>query len=376
MIVGFGPRTASTMQNSLAPNACVSSAAARISSASRNGVALTGVSNLADCEQKWQSSGQPPVLADKMPSTSTSGPHQARRTSWASAASEGTALSGRAASAASSSSVSWRRSSRRASPAAASRARGVSITVIARNGSREGNRSLLGRFRCDAGGVRADRLVAILLMLQAARPGHRGRGGGRARGVRAHGAPRPRGAGHGRGARSTRRRAATAGGSSAGGGRTDLSGLNAAEARALFLVAGPSSSATPEVKAALRKLVRALPEPFRARRRGGVDGDGRRPGRLGPAAAPRPPPPHLDAVQQAVIEGEQLALGYVAPRPASRAARRAPARPRSQGAVLVPRRRHRGRAAHLPGRPHHVGRADRRARRAARRASTWPRRGS
>src|SRR3954451_3355003 len=49
----------------------------------------------------------------------------------------------------------------------------------------------------------------------------------------------------------------------AGGGRTDLSGLTAAEARALFLVAGPSSAATPEVKAALRKLVRALPEPLR-----------------------------------------------------------------------------------------------------------------
>src|SRR5882757_3275659 len=48
-----------------------------------------------------------------------------------------------------------------------------------------------------------------------------------------------------------------------GGARTDLSGLNAAQARALFLVAGPSSTATPDVKAALRKLVRALPEPFR-----------------------------------------------------------------------------------------------------------------
>ena len=32
----------------------------------------------------------------------------------------------------------------------------------------------------------------------------------------------------------------------AGRGRTDLSGLTASEARALFLVAGPSSSATPE----------------------------------------------------------------------------------------------------------------------------------
>src|SRR5829696_731140 len=49
-----------------------------------------------------------------------------------------------------------------------------------------------------------------------------------------------------------------------GGARTDLSGLTAAEARTLFMVAGPSAAATPQVKAALRKLVRALPEPFRA----------------------------------------------------------------------------------------------------------------
>jgi len=48
-----------------------------------------------------------------------------------------------------------------------------------------------------------------------------------------------------------------------GGARTDLSGLTADEARALLLVAGPSA-ATPPVKAALRKLIRALPEPFRA----------------------------------------------------------------------------------------------------------------
>src|SRR3954469_13090273 len=53
----------------------------------------------------------------------------------------------------------------------------------------------------------------------------------------------------------------------AGGGKTDLSGLTPAGGRALFLVAGPSSAtstATPQVKAALRKLVRALPEPLRS----------------------------------------------------------------------------------------------------------------
>ena len=49
-----------------------------------------------------------------------------------------------------------------------------------------------------------------------------------------------------------------------GGARTDLTGLTAAEARTLFLVAGPSSAVTPEAKAALRKLIQALPETFRA----------------------------------------------------------------------------------------------------------------
>jgi predicted DNA-binding transcriptional regulator YafY len=49
-----------------------------------------------------------------------------------------------------------------------------------------------------------------------------------------------------------------------GGARTDLSGLTAPEARALFLLAGPAVAAAPEAKSALRKLVRALPDPFRA----------------------------------------------------------------------------------------------------------------
>src|SRR5580704_2914080 len=51
----------------------------------------------------------------------------------------------------------------------------------------------------------------------------------------------------------------------AGGGRTDLSGLTAGEARALFLLTGPASvAASPQLKGALRKLVRALPEPLRS----------------------------------------------------------------------------------------------------------------
>ncbi|MEU4560972.1 WYL domain-containing protein [Actinoplanes sp. NPDC023936] len=48
-----------------------------------------------------------------------------------------------------------------------------------------------------------------------------------------------------------------------GGARTDLSGLSAPEARALFLLAGPAADSSDELKAALRKLLRALPETYR-----------------------------------------------------------------------------------------------------------------
>ena len=98
-----------------------------------------------------------------------------------------------------------------------------------------------------------------------------------------------------------------------GGGKTDLSGLTSAEARALFLVAGPSSSATPEVRAALRKLVRALPEPFREGAEAASNAvvvDPNHWSGFGPPA--RPTPVHLDALQSAVIDGVQVELGYVA----------------------------------------------------------------
>jgi predicted DNA-binding transcriptional regulator YafY len=98
-----------------------------------------------------------------------------------------------------------------------------------------------------------------------------------------------------------------------GGGRTDLSGLTAGEARALFLVAGPSpATATPQVKAALRKLVRALPEPLRAGAEAASAAVVVDPGEWDDRARPRPAPPFLDAVQRAVVEGEQVTLGYVA----------------------------------------------------------------
>lgn len=96
----------------------------------------------------------------------------------------------------------------------------------------------------------------------------------------------------------------------AGGGSTDLSGLTATEAKALFLLAGPLA-ATPEVKAALRKLMRALPVPLRERAEAAsarviVD-----PAGWDRPTGSRPQPPHLDTVQHAVVEGQQLRIAYV-----------------------------------------------------------------
>ncbi|HEY0520265.1 MAG TPA: YafY family protein [Ilumatobacteraceae bacterium] len=96
-----------------------------------------------------------------------------------------------------------------------------------------------------------------------------------------------------------------------GDGRTDLSGLTSAEAQALFLLAGPRAT-TPELRAALRKLVRALPEPFRARAEAASaavvhDSTG-----WSDNGGERAEPVHLDAVQGAVIAGRQIVLGYVA----------------------------------------------------------------
>ena len=93
-----------------------------------------------------------------------------------------------------------------------------------------------------------------------------------------------------------------------GGARTDLSGLTAAEARALFLLAGPSAALTPEAKTALRKLVQALPETFRSAAEAAAAAIV-----LDPAGwGDRPPadPPHLEALQQAVVDGLQVRIGY------------------------------------------------------------------
>ena len=103
-----------------------------------------------------------------------------------------------------------------------------------------------------------------------------------------------------------------------GGARTDLSGLTAPEARALFLVAGPASAATPQVKAALRKLLRALPETFRDDAQAASSAVIVDHAAWGRPSGTRSAPEHLEAVQQAIIEGEQIELGYhPRPRPAT-----------------------------------------------------------
>ncbi|WP_083365353.1 helix-turn-helix transcriptional regulator [Microterricola viridarii] len=99
-----------------------------------------------------------------------------------------------------------------------------------------------------------------------------------------------------------------------GGGRTDLSGLTASEARALFLVAGPAAAAeaaAPELKASLRKLVRALPETFRTQAESAASSMIVDSQPWGATGAAKPPPPFIDVLQDAVIRGVQAQLSYV-----------------------------------------------------------------
>lgn len=92
-----------------------------------------------------------------------------------------------------------------------------------------------------------------------------------------------------------------------GGAKTDLSGLTAAEARMLFLVAGPSG-ATPEVKAALRKLVQALPATFRPGAEAAANAVVLDPTNWDQRHIPSPEA--LEDLQMAVVDGVQVHLGY------------------------------------------------------------------
>jgi predicted DNA-binding transcriptional regulator YafY len=93
-----------------------------------------------------------------------------------------------------------------------------------------------------------------------------------------------------------------------GGARTDLSGLSAPEAQALFLLAGPAAAVSAEAKAALRKLVRALPQTFRADAEAAAKATMIDPARWGERARSRPE--MVDRLQAAVIRQRKVRLTY------------------------------------------------------------------
>lgn len=92
-----------------------------------------------------------------------------------------------------------------------------------------------------------------------------------------------------------------------GGARTDLSGLSEGEARALFLLLGPTA-AGPEAKAALRKLVRALPQTFRADAEAAATATMLDPAPWGDRARDRPA--LVDVLQTAVVRRRKVRMTY------------------------------------------------------------------
>ncbi len=100
-----------------------------------------------------------------------------------------------------------------------------------------------------------------------------------------------------------------------GGARTDLSGLSAPEAQALFLLVGPATAASAtsgEAKAALRKLVRALPQTFRAEAEAAAGATMIDPTRWGERERPRPP--RVVELQAAVVRRRKVRLSYLSAR--------------------------------------------------------------
>lgn len=99
-----------------------------------------------------------------------------------------------------------------------------------------------------------------------------------------------------------------------GGARTDLSGLTAPEAQALFTLLGSASSSSqtapsPEIAAAVRKLLRALPGPFRDDAAAAAAAIHRDSVGWGELTAPRPET--VETVQRAIVARVRVRLDYV-----------------------------------------------------------------
>jgi predicted DNA-binding transcriptional regulator YafY len=90
-----------------------------------------------------------------------------------------------------------------------------------------------------------------------------------------------------------------------GGARTDLTGLTGDEARALFLTAAPAS---PAARSALRKLVQALPGTFRADAEAAAEAIVVDPARWGDAARERPEV--VEFLGGCVVGRERVRLTY------------------------------------------------------------------
>ncbi|MCS5732824.1 helix-turn-helix transcriptional regulator [Herbiconiux daphne] len=93
-----------------------------------------------------------------------------------------------------------------------------------------------------------------------------------------------------------------------GGARTDLSGLSSPEAQSLFLLLGPAAAIDPAAKAALRKLVRALPATFRADAEAAAGAVLVDPAAWGGSQRARPE--FLDDLQAAVVRRVAVRLRY------------------------------------------------------------------
>lgn len=97
-----------------------------------------------------------------------------------------------------------------------------------------------------------------------------------------------------------------------GGGRTDLTGLTSSESRALFALLGPAASGLagerPEARSALRKLLRALPETFRSDAQAAAEAvvlD-----RAGWGERERVRPPLVEELEAAVVQRRRVRLRY------------------------------------------------------------------
>jgi predicted DNA-binding transcriptional regulator YafY len=97
-----------------------------------------------------------------------------------------------------------------------------------------------------------------------------------------------------------------------GGARTDLTGLTADEVRSLFAAVGPLRAETASGRTALRKLVQAVPEPFRAEAEAAseavlVDTAG------WGHSVELGEPEHVDTIQSAIVGAEQIVIDYERP---------------------------------------------------------------